>query len=201
MALQKIFKFQELAKKGNISGTADLKGARQWFRDSAMGIRKMSIPKYQKDTGPFQNIEALSENSIGRMYNFMYDPKWKEELPYYDVFPLVFPLNLSGDRMLGLNLHYIAPYYRAILMDALWETANNDKFNKTTKLKISYDILNSASKYKYFKPCLKQYLFDHVQSPFININPKMYDYVLMLPQERFKKKSKDFVWLQSELQF
>src|SRR5574343_844358 len=39
----------------------------------------------------------------GRMYFFAYDPKWKRELPYYDRFPLIFPLDLErrSDRFLG----------------------------------------------------------------------------------------------------
>jgi len=192
--------FQQLAKGKNIDlKQVNPKASREWFRNLAGNIKTMSVPKYKENLGQFQNVENLSENSIGRLYFFTYDPKLKDVLPYYDVFPLVFPFDMRADRMLGINLHYLSPYYRAKLMDALYETLNNDKYNKTTKLKINYDILKGASQFKLFKPCLKSYLFDHVGGPFINIAPKMWDFTIALPAERFKKKSKDFVWIQSQL--
>ena len=195
------YKFQELAQRGNISGNVDTKGAREWFRDQAFSVKKMSVPDFQKNTTPFQNIENLSENSIGKMYCFTYDPKWKAELPYYDVFPLIFPFSFQNDRMLGINMHYLPPGFRAKLMDALYQTLNNNKYDKTTKLKINYGILKSAAQFKYFKPCIHCYLFDHVKSPFMYIQPNMWDYTLMLPSARFKKKSADYVWLQSMLKW
>ena len=131
------------------------------------------------------------------MYCFSYDAKWKDVLPYWDKFPLIFPISFKTDRMLGINLHYLPPGMRAKLMDALYTTMNNDRYDKTTKLKISYEILNGAAQFKLFKPCVKCYLFNHVKSPFMNINVNMWDYTLLLPLARFQKKSQDYVWLQS----
>lgn len=192
--------FQQLAKGIKINPQeVNPKTSREWFRNIAGNVKKMSVPKFKENLGPFQNVENLSDKSVGRLYFFTYDPKLKDVLPYYDVFPLVFPFDIRGDRMFGLNLHYLSPYFRAKLMNALYETLNNEKYDKTTSLKISYDILKGASQFKLFKPCLKCYLFSHIDGPFINISPKMWDYTLALPAERFKKKSKDFVWLQSQL--
>ena len=177
--------------------------SREWFRDMARNVKSMSVPAFQKNTTPFQNVENLSENSVGRMYFFQYDPKTKNEMDYYDTFPLVFPIELpfpgSEPGFLVINLHYISPVLRARLMDALYTTINNNKLNKTTKLQINYGILKSASQFKYFKPCVKHYLFSHVQSSFINQNPAVWDYALLLPAERFKKKSKEYVWMNSLL--
>lgn len=191
--------FQALAKGKNLSSDVNPKNSREWFRNIASNIKKMSVPKYRENVGAFQNIENLSENSIGRMYLFPYDPKWKATLPYYDTFPLVFPYDIRGDRMFGLNMHYLSPFFRAKLLDALYDTLSNDKYDKSTSLKINYDILKGASQFKLFKPCIHSYLYSHVEGPFINISPKMWDYTLMLPSQRFKKKSADYVWLQSQL--
>jgi hypothetical protein len=57
--------------------------------------------------------------------------------------------------------------------------------------------LQSASKYKYFKPCVKRYLWNHVRSKFVTIPPEEWDLVLMLPLERFEKKSTAQVWKES----
>jgi hypothetical protein len=194
------YNFQKLAKKGKLSGfdiKRNTEEARQWFRSQAYDVKKLSVPKFQAGATAFQNIENLSQNSIGKMYTYVYDPKWKEVLPYYDTFPLVFPIEFKGDRMLGINMHYLSPFLRAKLMDQLYSTINNNKFDKTTKLKINYEILKGASQFKYFKPCLKMYLFSNVRSPFQYIPPEAWDYTLLLPLARFQKKSAEYVWFDS----
>lgn len=197
MADSKRFTFEKIAK--GLPFDKNTNASREWFRNTALNIRKMSVPEFQRNARPFQNIENLSVNSIGKMYSFTYDPKWKAVLPYYDTFPLIFPIDFQKDRMHGINMHYLPPGLRARLMDALYTTISNDKYDKTTKLKISYGILKSSSQFKYFKPCFKTYLFDHVRSPFMNINPEAWDYTLFLPLARFNKKSQEYVWMESML--
>jgi hypothetical protein len=143
---------------------------------------------------PFRRLQVISQNSVGKMYMFVYDPKHKDTLPYYDTFPLIFPIEFYGDSFLGINLHYLPPMLRAKLMDALYATINNKKYNKTTQLIISYQILKSASRFKHFEPCIKKYLMSHVGSAFIYISPDEWDFALMLPTERFNKASKQQVW-------
>jgi hypothetical protein len=125
---------------------------------------------------------------------FFYDPKGKATLPYYDIFPMIFPIGFQEGGFLGINLHYLPPYYRAKLMDALYSTANNNKYDESTKLKISYEMLNSASKFGAFAPCVKRYLWDHVQSKFLYVEPTNWDTALMLPLERFQKATKTKVF-------
>ena len=132
-------------------------------------------------------VNRMTYSSIGKMFLFFYDPKGKQTLPYYDTFPLVFPIGLEAGSMLGINMHYLPPVLRAKLMDALYTITNNNKFDDTTKIKLSYQILKSAAKYRYFKPCIKRYLFPHVRSRFYNVKPTEWDTVLMLPLSRFKK--------------
>ncbi len=70
---------------------------------------------------------------IGRMYTYQYDPKLKDVLPVWDKFPLVIPIEMYSDGFLGLNLHYLDPYSRLILLDRLGDFINNDKYDDTTK--------------------------------------------------------------------
>lgn len=191
--------FQQLAKKGKAEGIDESirqKDTRTWFREQASKVKSVNKNRMMNDTENVKNI--LNMDSIGKMYMFFYDPKHKATLPYYDTFPLIFPLNFYDDGFLGINLHYLPPILRAKLMDALYNTVNNKKYDDSTKLKISYDILNSASKYRYFKPCVKRYLWDHVRSKYLNIEVRYWDAALMLPTERFQKKKKDYVFAQSE---
>ena len=83
---------------------------------------------------------------VEKMYFYFYDPKHKDTLPYYDRFPLVIPIERYPDGFLGLNLHYIHPKQRIILLDKLSDVATNNRFDDKTKLRISYEYLAAASK-------------------------------------------------------
>jgi hypothetical protein len=85
-------------------------------------------------------------------------------------------------------------------MDGLYDITNNKRYDETTKLRLSYQTLNSASKFKYFKPCIKQYLFSQMQSKFVYVYPSEWDIALFLPLERFSKASKTQVWAASKKQ-
>ena len=206
--------FDELLTKGVRTGQvpARTQNAREWYRNAARnysstvrkgGTREGRIDYARINEKKFINQEkSRLVNSLdpGSMYMFMYDPKWKETLPFYDRFPLIFPFKVESDRFMGINLHYLPLELRAKLMDALYDTKNNTRYDESTKLKISYDILNSTSRFKYFKPCIKQYLFKQMQSQFMYIYPSEWDMALFLPLERFEKATKSQVWAQSKKQ-
>lgn len=193
------FLFQRVAKKAGVEniGQQDLAVARQWFRDQAVSQSQVSQNRMMKTAGNFETMNNLSINSIGKLYMYSYDPKHKKTLPYYDVWPLIFPIEFYGNSMLGINIHYLPPQRRAELLNALYDTLNNDKMNKTTKLKISYQILKSSSNLSLFKPCVKKYLFSHVKSQFHYIKPDFWDYAVMLPTAKFIKASEEQVWADS----
>ena len=98
----------------------------------------------------------------GRMFNFQYDPKLKTVLPYYDRFPLCIPIQKAKGGFHGMNLHYLHPVVRARFLDALMNFANNDKYNRSTKMLLSYQLLKSTGNLKEFKPCFKHYLNEHI---------------------------------------
>ena len=134
---------------------------------------------------------------LGQMYAFKYDPKMKKELPYYDTFPLIFPISFDNDGFYGINFHYLPPILRAKLMDALYSTLTNKNYDDSTRVRISYSILQSASKFRYFKPTLKKYLRAHVRSQFLEINVNEWDMALFLPTESFRKADTGRVWEES----
>ena len=146
--------------------------------------------------------DRLKNNAIiGRMYFYFYDPKTKDKLPYYDRFPLVLPIEQYNDGFLGLNLHYIHPKQRIILLDKLSEFANNSKFDKTTRLRLSYDLLSSASRVFEHQPCLKRYLYNHIESRFLEINADEWDIAALLPMESFVGASTSKVYADSRKKF
>lgn len=165
--------------------------ARDWFRVRAGDMGNINRDKF------FQG--ALTTNTVmpGRMYMFSYDAKTKDTLPYWDAFPLIFPVSSFPGGFAGLNLHYLPPLLRARLMDALYTIANNKNYDDTTRLKISYQTLRGASNLSYFKPCYKNYLYSQCRSKFIYIEPKEWDVALMLPTQNFKKATAAQVWKES----
>ena len=125
---------------------------------------------------------ARDATIIGKLYFFAYDPKWKDKLSKYDKFPMVFPIEMYGDGFLGLNLHYLNVAERQRLLGRLMEFANNDKMNKTTKLKLSYDLIQSTRNLNSLaKPCIKRYLYSHCRSKFIQIHADEFDKAIQLP--------------------
>ncbi len=173
---------------------ARTKFAREWYRSAAENLysRRISAENIMKD-----ETRMVNNVTYGYMYGFAYDPKWKKELPYYDQFPLIFPVEFYNDGFTGINFHYLPHILRAKLMDALYTTVNNRKYDATTKVRISYSILKGVTKFNAFKPTLKKYLRNHIRSNFLQIASNEWDIALFLPTENFKKASKDQVWADS----
>lgn len=121
---------------------------------------------------------------IGRLYFFKYDPKGKATLPKYDKFPMVFPIEQYQDGFLGLNLHYLTLTERQALLGALMKFQSNKKFDETTKLRLSYQLLQGSKKLNTLgRPCVKRYLFNQCKSQFIEIYINEYDKAIQLPVE------------------
>ena len=134
---------------------------------------------------------------LGKMYFFYYDPKTKDELPYYDTFPLVLILDKYSDGFLGLNLHYLPLKYRVAFLDKLLQYARYDEDDEVKKIKITYDILDSARRLKAFRPCLKRYLYSHIRSRILTVQPAEMDVAVFLPIQRFVKEKAPMVWKES----
>lgn len=121
---------------------------------------------------------------IGRMYMYIYDPKHKDILPVYDIAPLTIPIKMYGDGFLGLNLHYLPPRLRILILNKL------DQFSKGTgeskRLQLSYDMLKAASNLKEVKPCIKRYLYSHKKTQFAWIPPDEWEQAAFLPVQQFR---------------
>mgnify|MGYP001168019143 CR=1 FL=1 len=188
-------------KTNNVQARARVAG--NWFR-SLVGRAKGAF----SDETP-QSILTRSESltgwkgkaMLGNMYFYSYNPKWKDKLPWYDTFPLVFPIERYPDGFLGLNFHYLAPKHRAILMDQLKGFANNKAYDETTKLKLTYNMLKGFTKIKRARPTVHRYLNSKVNSQFVLVNADEWEVALFLPVERFKKASKKKVWAHSGTMF
>jgi len=188
--------FDDLLLKGVRAGQipARTSTAREWFRDKARDLGKVSENTIAKD----DKSRLKNRFAIGKMYFFMYDPKHKKSLPYYDTFPLIFPVDRAEGGFYGLNLHYLPLQLRAQLMDSLYDITTNSRYDESTKLKLSYGVLKGAEKFKLFQPTFKRYLSSNVRSRFIQIQPSEWDIALFLNTEQFVGASKTKVWADSK---
>jgi hypothetical protein len=143
----------------------------------------------------------VSNTIIGKMYFYYYDPKTKEQLNYYDKFPLVIPIEEYRDGFLGINIHYIRPRQRLILLDKLSSIATDRNYDENTRLRISYNYLKNSSKTYEATPCIKRYYFNHIKSRFLAISANEWDIAALLPTEQFMKASPSKVYAESEDKF
>ena len=181
-----------LAKEGLTPRT---NASRAWLRAKVKDLKPTS-------SALMRDRERLKGTSmIGKMYFYFYDPKTKDSMPYYDRFPLVIPIEKYNDGFLGLNLHYIHPKYRMILLDKLSDTMSNDTYDEKTKLKINYRYLAAASRIFEANPCIKRYLFTQIESRFLEITADEWDIAAMLPVESFVGATTSKVYADSRKKF
>ena len=178
--------------------------------DKAAGVRKGTRWYQQAVASIADRVSArrlMSQGklngrpSIGRLNMFFYDPKYKKTLPYYDTFPLAIIVGKAPGGFHALNLHYLPPKVRAIFLDKLNDVTNNQKFDDSTKFKITYKLLQSTKNYKYFAPCYKHYLTPNVTSNVMKVNAAEWNIAIFLQTAAFRKKSQRYIWGQSRRKY
>jgi len=189
--------FDQLNKQATVAGIKkNTKRSLAWFRERISSITDVNSRRILDD----DNLNKVNTPLVGRMFMYFYDPKTKETLPHYDKFPLVIMVDKAPGGFYGLNLHYLEPRLRAKFFDLLLEYSNNTKYDKTTRLKMSYDLLKASSKLSAFKPCYKRYLTKYIKSRIAEVPANQWDVALFLPTEQFKKSGKSDVWQNSKSQ-
>ena len=181
-----------MARSKYIQSVLDAAGGRpkstQWFRDK---IKEFGTPT---SANLIRDGKRTSKPTFGILNMFVYDPKLKEKLPYYDTFPLVLPIEEYKNGFLGINLHYLSMPMRLRLLDRLVDYSNNNKFDESTRLKVDYSKLKRVN---LIKPCLKRYLAGQVKSKFRKVEADEFMIATLLPVQRFKKQSDSHVFAKS----
>lgn len=174
----------KLAQASNIR--AKTSQSLSWYRQyTSKSLSRITSWNDVKNTG-----EALVTRNIspGSIYTFMYSPKHKDTLPYYDGTPLVIPFADEGKSFMAFNLHYLPLQSRAIVMDMLFKINNSNGSDKQ-KLQAKYSVIMSMGKSDLFKPCIKRYLKTQVRSQFLEFKPEHWELSIFLPIANFHKAS------------
>lgn len=191
--------FTDILAKGIRQGQVPARtaAAREWYRNQARRSRTSAEEVFSTTSKKDTRATVSNESHIGQMLLFQYDAKHKDTLPYYDRFPLIFPINIVKGGFMGINMHYLPPQLRAQLMDQLYSISSNDRYDAKTRLNLSYDVLNGASKFRLFRPTIKRYLQRQVRSRFIKIASSEWDIALFLPLQKFVGASSNKVYADS----
>ena len=167
----------------------------EWLKDRVAEIRN---PARIPPTIRAERNRYVTRFLLGGMYFFFYNPKTRDELPYYDRFPLVLMLQRESDGFLGLNLHYLPVRYRVLFLQKLVKYgAIYNENDEIKRVRITYEILSNAKRFREFRPCLKRYLTPHIGSKILSVMPEEWDVAAMLPVHAFRKAPVSEVWSDS----
>jgi hypothetical protein len=169
----------------------------KWFQQKVKDLKgNVNALQFLKDPHFYKKTTFKP----GFMYQFLYDAKNADTLPYWDRFPLIVAVGPAAGGFYGLNLHYLHPITRARLLDKLTDNVNNTAWDETTKMRFNYDMLTSVGRLKAFAPCFKHYLFSQIESRIMLIPSSEWEISIFLPTEKFIGAHKTKVWRESKRQ-
>lgn len=169
--------------------------SQKWFLEK---VKSFGGSTFNRDS-LLRDGKVVENPTPGKMYMFWYDPKLKNELPYYDKFPLVVLVDTGAGGMTGLNLHYLPMGLRQkFFYGGLINRTSDRKFDDNTYMKITYDYLKSMRSLKAFRPCFKKYLTSHIRGRIVNVPSSEWELAIHLPTASFQKMSEAAVHRKSE---
>ena len=167
----------------------DLDRSNSWYRSQVNRIASGTTAQQL-----FRQGKLARRPSVGRLNLFGYNPKLRKTLPYYDVFPLVLPLEAFSGGVIGMNFHYLPPLLRMRLLERMQAKATDKRFDKNRKFDVTYDDVKNLG---IVKPTIKKYLYSYAQTGFLRINADEAATAIFLPVQRFKKASEAKVYSDS----
>ncbi len=136
-------------------------------------------------------LPALRTTTIkpGSMLMYGYDAKLKAELPFWDKFPLIILTSATDTHFHGFNLHYMPFKLRLSFLNALYGA----DLGKQSQI-IASGAVNQAMKWS-----IKQYIFSHVRTQFMQIPQDEWAIACFMPIARFTGASEQQVWRKGNL--
>lgn len=175
---------------------------------------QFAIQAYQQITQSSQlegkTKEQILRNSIpdygsqrkraGMLYTFIYQAENADRLQYWDRFPLVLTMldNLdSTESFLGINLHYIEPRFRRILMlNLMTKLAGGINNQESRILGLNMKRLMTPLN-KYGRVCIRRYKYDNIRGRALRIPPEHWLKMIFLPTYKFIGGRPSRVWRDS----
>lgn len=166
MAYKTIFEEVQGKAKGNPS--------REWYRTQVFAAKTI---QYENDPTKLirQEQQDDADNTLSRDKNTMrvfpklfslmlysYKAKYREELPFYDKYPLAFVLDVNPKSFFAVNLHYYTPSQRIGIVQSL-----------------------AKNKIPRFEKGAHKYLLSEVKTPYLDLAEQEWETICVLPLEEF----------------
>jgi hypothetical protein len=165
------------------SGDSGVKSV-NWFREKIQEFGKPGPQQLLRDGRRTKGV------NFGTLNMFIYSPKHKKTLPYYDTFPLVLPIGPAAGGFMGLNFHYLPIQMRIRLLDKIVDGGGSlnvaAQSGKRPRLITDYSQLKRIPM---AKAIVKHYLTGYVKSDFRAITSEELIVAALLPVQRFQKGS------------
>tara|TARA_B100000287_G_scaffold432793_1_gene492944 strand:- start:2007 stop:2681 length:675 start_codon:yes stop_codon:yes gene_type:complete len=187
--------------------------AKDWFRSKFQQGRKMARQTYRGarasaiggmsgmkpndlfKKGGYTKVQFTDKKTVyGKMFFYEYDAKYKATLPYWDRYPVTIFFDYKPPHLMGLNLHYLPPYHRAALMDAIFKYKSSPELDSNTFLRLNWNQLRRIPE---VKPAVKKYLVSNVGYA-VQIPADEWDVAVYLPVARWQKGSEAQVYKDSK---
>ena len=193
MSKQEVRQIKAMAEKAGIDITTA--SATYWLMENLQRIGPIRRDTITKN--------GVSPGSIkpGNFYFFAYLPQGKDELPFYDMFPLVYVMNRQPDgRFLAVNFHYLEYRIRAMFINALLKFTDTPRWDidLEAELTAKYPKVKAL---RYCKPTIKSYRYDCIVSRVAKVPSSEWKTALFMPLERFAKapSSEVYKWSRGQL--
>ena len=171
------------------SGASGVKSV-NWFREKIQEFGKPGPQQLLRDGRRTKGV------NFGTLNMFIYSPKHKKTLPYYDTFPLVLPIGPAAGGFMGLNFHYLPIQMRIRLLDKIVDGGGSlnvaAQSGKRPRLITDYSQLKRIPM---AKAIVKHYLTGYVKSDFRAITSEELIVAALLPVQRFQKGSAQAAYL------
>jgi hypothetical protein len=167
------------------SGASGVKSV-NWFREKIQEFGKPGPQQLLRDGRRTKGV------NFGTLNMFIYSPKHKDTLPYYDTFPLVLPIGPAAGGFMGLNFHYLPIQMRIRLLDKIVDGGGS--LNVAAQSGKRPILITDYSQLKRI-PIVKHYLTGYVKSDFRAITSEELIVAALLPVQRFQKGSAQAAYL------
>ena len=168
--------------------------ATRWLAKNLSKIQTQMRSEHYNKTKP--SVRGTGSIMEGEMLFFGYNPRMKDELPFWDAFPLMILLHKRGNNILGLNLHYLSPTVRAAFLNNMLKNVTNSNYvhNPPSYFNATYPWLKAAAKLKPFRAAIKMYYLSNIVSKVNVIPSNEWQITTFMPLDKFKKASREDVW-------
>lgn len=100
---------------------------------------------------------ALAKSYTGQILHYVYNPKYKDSLPFWDQYPTIIVLNQNSRYVLGLNIHFVPTAIRKKIIHFLLKK-NVHNIKKGKPIQASYLLFKSLLRKLNATICIRKYI-------------------------------------------